>query len=68
MSELLPAEKMVLTIARAQLERGENPPINMTAMLVHALERITGGPDWTKLGGDTPDRIVDEACAEAEPA
>lgn len=39
---LLPAERIALTIARAQLARGENPPINTTAALALALERLTG--------------------------
>ena len=40
MSVLLPAEKMVLTIARAQIERGDEVPPSTTAFLVLALERI----------------------------
>lgn len=39
--KLLPAESIALTVARAQLERGENPPINMTATLVLALDRLS---------------------------
>jgi hypothetical protein len=38
---LLPAENLALTVARAQLERGENPPVNTTAALVAALDRLT---------------------------
>jgi len=44
---LLPVENMTLTIAKAQIARGENPPINTTTMLVMALERITGKEDYT---------------------
>ena len=39
-AELLPAEKIAMTIASEQLKRGENPPINITTVLVMALERI----------------------------
>jgi hypothetical protein len=28
---ILPAEHMALTVARAQIERGDNPPVNTTA-------------------------------------
>lgn len=38
---LLPAENIALTVARAQLGRGENPPINTTTALVMALDRLT---------------------------
>lgn len=48
---LLPAESMALTVARAQLERGENPPPNTTAMLVMALDRLTGREDWSEDAG-----------------
>lgn len=46
MAELLPAEHMTLTVARSQLERGENPGINITTMLVMALERLAGIRDY----------------------
>lgn len=46
--QLHPAETMALTVARAQVRRGENPPLNTTAMLVMALDRLTGHKDWTK--------------------
>ena len=46
-SGLIPAERMALTVARAQLERGENPGVNMTTVLVMALDRLTGHRDWT---------------------
>lgn len=56
MAELLPAESMALTVARAQCARGDNPEINTTAMLVLALDRLTGREDWTQgqAGGDVP--------------
>ena len=37
---LLPAENMALTVARAQVERGENPTPNVSAVLVMALDRL----------------------------
>lgn len=39
-SVLLPAESMAFTVARAQLLRGDNPPINITAALVLTIERL----------------------------
>jgi hypothetical protein len=50
LATLHPAENMALTVARAQLARGENPPPNTTAMLVAALDRISGVSDWTLDG------------------
>lgn len=38
--KLLPAENMALTVARAQVARGENPPINTTTVLMMALDRL----------------------------
>jgi hypothetical protein len=37
---LLPAEKIALTVALAQLERGEQPTPNVTAVCVQALARL----------------------------
>jgi hypothetical protein len=45
-AKLHPAENMTLTIAKAQLERGENPPINTTAMLAMTVERLAGIRDY----------------------
>ena len=39
-SVLLPAEHIALTVAQAQLRRGENPPINITTALVLTIERL----------------------------
>jgi len=39
---LLPAEDMVLTMALAQVRRGDEPSPNMAAMCVLALARIAG--------------------------
>ena len=38
---LEPAESMALTVALAQIERGDEVPPNTTAVLVWALDRIT---------------------------
>ena len=38
---LEPGERMVMTVAEAQLKRGENPPINTTAALFIIIERLT---------------------------
>lgn len=43
-SGLIPAERLALTVARAQVERGESPTPNIAAVLVMALDRLTGGP------------------------
>lgn len=45
--KLLPAENMALTVARAQVERGDEVPPNTTAMLVMILDRLTGHRDYT---------------------
>ncbi|KKL23688.1 hypothetical protein LCGC14_2422890 [marine sediment metagenome] len=37
---LLPAENMVLTVARAQVERGATPTLSISAVLVMALDRL----------------------------
>jgi hypothetical protein len=53
---LLPAENLALTVARSQLERGENPEINVTGMLVWALDRLAYGKDWREIApGDWKD-------------
>ena len=44
---LHPAESMALTVALAQVRRGDDPEANVTAMCVHALARLTGRFDWT---------------------
>jgi hypothetical protein len=43
-SGLIPAERLALTVARAQIERGDNPPVNITTVLVMTIDRLTGGP------------------------
>jgi len=42
---LLPAEKIAVTIAQAQIERGENPQINVTTALLLAVERLSAEVD-----------------------
>lgn len=50
--KLHPAESIALTVARGQVERGENPEINVTTMLVLTLDRLTGRRDWTAFADD----------------
>lgn len=42
---LEPYESMAVTIARGQIKRNENPPINTTAMLLVTIERLTGSKE-----------------------
>jgi hypothetical protein len=64
-SGLIPAERLVLTVARAQLERGDNPPINITTALVMTIDRLLGGPGQCIQTGEpkpytfTRDQLVD---------
>jgi hypothetical protein len=46
-AELLPAESIALTVALAQVKRGESPDPHVAAMCVLALARIAGRHDWT---------------------
>ena len=52
---LLPAEHVALTVASAQVRRGENPGINTTAMLVATLERLERGAGWHEAYGPQPE-------------
>lgn len=45
LGKLLPAEKMALTVALAQVNRGDEVPPNTTAVLVFALDRIVKESD-----------------------
>lgn len=47
---LLPAERMALTVALAQVGRGESPPPNTSAVIVMALARLAGATPvpWCK--------------------
>lgn len=47
-AELLPAESIALTVALAQVQRGDSPDPNTAAMCVLALARVTGRHDWTE--------------------
>lgn len=47
-AELLPAENMALTVALAQVLRGDDPTPNIAAVCVLALGRLTGRHDWTE--------------------
>jgi hypothetical protein len=42
-SGLIPAERVALTVARAQLERGDTVTANIAAVLVMTVDRLTGG-------------------------
>ena len=46
--ELLPAESIALTVALAQVQRGDEPDPNTAAMCVLALARLAGRHDWTE--------------------
>lgn len=46
--DLLPAEKIALTVSLAQILRGEGPGENTGALCVLALARLDGRYDWTK--------------------
>lgn len=46
--DLTPAERIALTVARAQIERGESPTPNVATVLIAALARAAGEP----LAGD----------------
>ena len=47
-ADLLPAEKIALTVAFAQVLRGEPPMPNTATVCVLALARLAGSYDWTK--------------------
>ena len=48
-AELLPAESIALTVALAQVRRGDEPDPNTAAMCVLALARLAGRHDWTEV-------------------
>ena len=49
-ADLLPAESVALTVALAQLLRGDEPDLNVASMCILALARIAGRHDWTSGG------------------
>jgi hypothetical protein len=72
---LLPAEQMVVTIARAQIERGDNPEINVTTALLMAVERLSAPaavppakPEWLDAVGEVLNQssVSDDAAAAYE--
>jgi hypothetical protein len=52
---LLPAESIALTVALAQVRRGEVPTPNVASVCVLALARIDGRYDYTKDDSDGKD-------------
>lgn len=52
MPDLLPAESMALTVALAQVLRGETPSDNVTTVCVLALARLDGRHDYSKEATD----------------
>lgn len=50
-AELLPAESAALTIALAQVLRGDVPAEACSTMCILALARATGRHDWTEDEG-----------------
>jgi hypothetical protein len=51
-SELIPHESMALTLALAQVQRGEFPSPKVATMCVLALARLEGLHDWTEEPND----------------
>jgi len=49
--DLLPAESMALTVALAQVRRGESPAPNIATACVLALGRVVGRYDWIQEEG-----------------
>ena len=47
-ADLLPAESIALTVALAQVRRGDTPEPNVSALCVLALARVAGRYDWTE--------------------
>mgnify|MGYP006910985787 CR=1 FL=1 len=49
MSDLNPSESMALTVALAQVLRGEAPSTNVAILCVLGLARLDGRHDWTEV-------------------
>ena len=66
MTALLPAEALALSVAKAQLARGENPPPNTTAMLALTIDRLTGAmcSDLHGRNCEPPSELCCENCTE----
>jgi hypothetical protein len=58
--EMLPEESMALTVALAQVRRGEDPMPNVSTVCVYALARLTGRHDWTVSDGEFWEAVTDE--------
>jgi len=56
-SGLIPAERLALTVARRQLERGDNPPLNITTALVMTIDRLLEEMR-TARAAQSPERTV----------
>jgi len=52
LEDLLPVERMALTVALAQVLRGEQPAPGGASTCVLALARLTGKHDWTRYEND----------------
>ena len=52
-TDLLPIESMALTVALAQVLRGDDPAPNTAATCVLALARVMGMHDWSMVEGGT---------------
>lgn len=59
---LKPAEAIALTVALAQVLRGEEPTPNIATVCVLALARLTGKHDWT----DDPTDYRADPCNQPE--
>ena len=60
LSGLIPGERIALTVARRQLERGDNPPINITTVLVMAIDRLLEELRAAKQAGAERDEALAE--------
>jgi hypothetical protein len=65
-SDLLPAESIALTVALAQVQRGDDPSPNVAGMCVLALARLAGRHDWTVADAPAaePERAPERLCAD----
>ena len=52
--ELEPAERMALTVGRAQVERGERPTASVAAACIMALARLADGKSFEEAYGAAP--------------
>jgi hypothetical protein len=60
--QLLPAENLALSVAFAQVSRGEEPAPNVAIMCVLALARITGRDDTTGYAKAVNDALTDQGA------